>query len=376
MGSQEEDFDALLEASSLGSPGARQLRARTTLNQVGAVHIIAELQEQIQDPSTEPTERENASRELHRVLKSLGYSSNHAAPVALRDAAGLPTSVTDGAADRGEVLGMGNAQEERRQQVRGAGDKVAPSRGSLTDTSAADFVRTTTDTEDLRALIARARVVLWDFDGPICRLFAGHTAQRVAQDLIGWLEGQGLHGLMTEAEREALDPQTVLHAVAHRHPGSDLVAELEERLTQEELRAVPSAMPTPYADPLIRTWTAVGARLAITTNNSPLTVLAYLNSRSLTSCFNPHVYGREQGLQHLKSDPHYLTRALTALGAAGSAALMVGDTPSDLHAAEQAGVPFLGYARNAEKEKQLTDAGAQLVVNSLSAVLAILRSQT
>lgn len=128
---------------------------------------------------------------------------------------------------------------------------------------------TENDTEQLRELITRARVVLWDFDGPICRLFAGHKAERVAIDLVDWLEGRGLHGLLTEDERQSLDPHVVLRAVDRRHPGSDLVAELEERLTQEELRATSSAMPTAYADPLIRTWTAVGSRLAIATNNSP-----------------------------------------------------------------------------------------------------------
>lgn len=125
------------------------------------------------------------------------------------------------------------------------------------------------DPERIRNLIMNARVVLWDFDGPICRLFAGHSAERVAVELVEWLEGRGLHGLLTDTERQSLDPQVVLRAVDLRHPGSDLVAELEERLTQEELRATPTAMPTPYADPLIRTWAAVGTRLAIATNNSP-----------------------------------------------------------------------------------------------------------
>lgn len=125
------------------------------------------------------------------------------------------------------------------------------------------------DTESLGRLVDDARFVLWDFDGPICRLFARHTAQRVAADLVDWLGSRGLRGLLTDAERESPDPHAVLRAVDRRHPGSDLVEELEERLTQEELRATASAMPTAYADPLIRTWTALGVRLAVATNNSP-----------------------------------------------------------------------------------------------------------
>ena len=233
----------------------------------------------------------------------------------------------------------------------------------------------TTELEELRELIARARVVLWDFDGPICRLFAGHSAERVASELVEWLESRGLHGLVTEDERESLDPHVVLRAVDLRHPGSDLVAELEERLTQEELRAAASAMPTAHADPLIRTWTAVGSRLAIATNNSPRVVRRYLSSRDLISCFAPHIYGRTEDLHRLKPDPHCLNRALNAMGAAPSSALMIGDTPSDYVAARSAGVPFLGYARNERKEKLLRDAGAEVVVNSLDLVRTVLLSR-
>jgi len=193
-----------------------------------------------------------------------------------------------------------------------------------------------TETENLRQVIDRARFVLFDFDGPICRLFAGHSAEDVAKDLVAWLEAQGLRGLLSEEERGHPDPMAVLYAVNRRHPQSDLVAELEERLTQQELKAVPSAWPTPYADPLIRTWTAVGARLAIATNNSPRTAASYLASRALAECFAPNIYGRTQDLHHLKPDPHCLNRALNALGAAPSAALMIGDAPTDCVAARQA----------------------------------------
>ena len=230
--------------------------------------------------------------------------------------------------------------------------------------------------EDLRKLISSARVVLWDFDGPICRLFAGHAADKVAVELVHWLEGRGLHGLLTDRELESLDPQVLLRAVDRRHPGSDLVAELEERLTQEELRAVVKAMPTPYADILIQTWHAVGARLAITTNNSPRTVRTYVEARNLMRCFTPHIYGRTQDLHLLKPHPHCLNRALSAVGAAPSAALMIGDSPADYYAAHEAGVPFLGYARNEEKEKTLKEAGAETIVDSLAPVLRAVRSRT
>lgn len=101
----------------------------------------------------------------------------------------------------------------------------------------------------------------------------------------------------------------------------------------------------------------------------------YLEGRGLTECFAPNVYGRTRNLDHLKPHPHCLNRALNALGAAPSAALMIGDTPSDFLAAREAGVPFLGYARNATKEKELRKAGAEVIVGSLEPVLQVLRGE-
>ncbi|MET8854840.1 HAD-IA family hydrolase [Streptomyces sp. NPDC004579] len=229
-----------------------------------------------------------------------------------------------------------------------------------------------TQTENLRDTITQARFVLFDFDGPVCRLFAGHSAETVARDLVEWLEQQGMSGLLTSEECVHSDPMAVLHAVNERRPHSDVVVGLEARFTQQEFKAVTKARPTAYADALIRTWKAVGAQLAITTNNSPLAAARYLAGRGLAECFAPHIYGRTQDLHHLKPDPHCLNRALTALGAEPSKALMIGDAPSDLYAAQRAGVPFLGYARNEDKEKRLRGAGAEHVVASLETVLRVL----
>ncbi|KDN78617.1 HAD hydrolase-like protein [Streptomyces olindensis] len=232
----------------------------------------------------------------------------------------------------------------------------------------------TASTEDLRKLLAPVRYVLWDLDGPICRLFAGYPADDVARKLVKLIQGRGLGGLLREEERSHPDPQAVLLGVNERHPDSDLITLLEDWLTQQELAAVPTAWPTPYADPLIRTWSALGARFAITTNNSALAAASYIETRYLKGCF-PYIYGRTKDLAQMKPHPHFLSQALKSLGADPSQALMLGDARTDYEAAQELHVPFLGYARDDEKLNLLVNAGVEPthIVRSLEEVLVALK---
>ncbi|MDH6518155.1 phosphoglycolate phosphatase-like HAD superfamily hydrolase [Streptomyces sp. SAI-124] len=229
----------------------------------------------------------------------------------------------------------------------------------------------TAETARLASLVASARYVLWDMDGPICRLFAGYPAHQIAGELVDKIDRLGMGGLLTTQERSGNDPHDALRGVHERRRGSDLILELEEWLTRRELTAVATAMPTPYADPLIRTWSSYGVRFAITTNNAAAAATAYIESRRLADCF-PHVYGRTPNLDLMKPNPYCLEQAIKAMGAVPSATLMIGDAPTDLQAARQAGVAFLGYARNEDKERMLKKAGAEVIVDSMERVLKVL----
>jgi HAD superfamily hydrolase (TIGR01549 family) len=239
------------------------------------------------------------------------------------------------------------------------------------DTTQTELV--TAETESLRNLIAPVRFVLWDLDGPICRLFAGHPSHQVAADLMGQIDGCGLGGLLTEPERQSPDPHGVLCALGVRHPQSDLIADLEEWLTQQELTAAPKAFPTEYADPLIRTWSG-RARFAIATNNSALAAARYIATRGLTECF-PYIYGRTRDLDLMKPHPHTLRQALSAMGADPALTLMIGDASTDFQAAESAGVAFLGFARRETKLDELKAAGVapHHIVGSLGPVLKVVQ---
>ncbi|MFG2129875.1 SAV_2336 N-terminal domain-related protein [Streptomyces sp. NPDC048751] len=227
---------------------------------------------------------------------------------------------------------------------------------------------------DPRTLIGSAQSVLLGFDGTLCRLFAGHRVEDIARELTDWLQARGQGGwLPAEGSR---DPHVLLSAVLRRSGDSDLVSELDARLTAEELRAVSTAFPVPYADTLIRSLPGWGKRVAIATRCSARAVQAYLENRALAPSVS-FVSGRSlrSGAILRPTSAHALSTlepALSALGTPPSRALMIGATLADLRASREAGVPFLGLARNDRAAEALRAAGADVIVASLESVLSML----
>lgn len=225
-----------------------------------------------------------------------------------------------------------------------------------------------TDIGVLRDLIRPAKCVLFDFDGPLARLFAGLPGPRVARLLTQRLEEWRLLPELPAHVAECDDPIQVLRETGSALRGSvnhGRIADLEELLTEQELLAVQSAVPTDDADQLVRLLVERSRVVAVTTNNSPLAASHYLHKRGLDECFRRHIHGRTPDPARMKPDPFCLEQALdaTAVGAADS--LMIGDSPDDYTAAVRAGVTFVGYARNETRAAQLHEAGAHHVVRSL-----------
>ncbi|GAA4090506.1 DUF5919 domain-containing protein [Streptomyces shaanxiensis] len=92
---QDDDFEALLEKSSLGGPAASRLRERTPLSRARTVRRINELRHQIAHPGDEPDNAVQAARDLLRLLNDLGYGTQGEVPDELRIAARLAEVVAD-----------------------------------------------------------------------------------------------------------------------------------------------------------------------------------------------------------------------------------------------------------------------------------------
>ncbi|MGW7240686.1 HAD family hydrolase [Streptomyces sp. NPDC054804] len=239
---------------------------------------------------------------------------------------------------------------------------------------------TSGDVEEARRLIGRSRYVLFDFDGPICRLFPEERpSDSLAEQLRETAAEFEVADVLTDAVRESTDPHVVLRAVheaRHRRDVRAAVAAMEHELTAGEVAAAGRATPTEYSVELVEQLHERGRLLAIVTNNSAEAARTYLSRYGLLPLFGS-IEGRTTDPGLMKPDPHVLGRALRELhvldGRVGDAdpsdAVMIGDSESDVLAARSAGVDFVGFGRNESKVRRLRKVEAPIVVRGYSPLL-------
>lgn len=214
---------------------------------------------------------------------------------------------------------------------------------------------------NLAAIVDRARVILLDFDGPVCSIFAQHPASAVAHQLRKLLVDQAVT-LPTEILNEP-DPLAVLRFTATI--GRPVVVRLvDEAMIREEVTAARTAEPTPYGREVIVAAQQTGRRVAVVSNNSAASVHTYLNARRLTSYVHPVIGRPEAAPERMKPDPFPVLAALRELGAEPHECVLVGDSVSDIEAAHAAGVAAIGYANKPGKRERF--AAADAVIDSMA----------
>lgn len=211
-----------------------------------------------------------------------------------------------------------------------------------------------TPAQQLTGLLANARYVLLDFDGPVCAMFAELPAHTIADDLHHLARAHGVS--ITGPEQLSRDPLAVLRLAADQAP--HLTRALDDALRAAELRAADTAVPTPGADAFLNECHDTGRPVAIVSNNSAEAIRAYLHRHHLSALITT-IHGREpHRADRMKPDPFLITQALHDLTAPPSHTLFVGDSPSDIQAARAAGVPIVGYANKPPKLHHLATSDA------------------
>ena len=218
---------------------------------------------------------------------------------------------------------------------------------------------------DLDLLMAEVDVILHDFDGPVCSIFAGYPATDVAAELVDLLRGHGVDvPPHLTGER---DPLEVL-----RWTGSlgdpRVIRTVEAALCEAELRAVKSAAPTPYGREVIVAARQAGLPVAVVSNNSAGAVTAYLAAHRLTGHVSPVVGRAYAEPERMKPNPEPIMRAVRTLEVSPGRSALIGDSVSDIDGGKAAGVRVIGYANRPPKVDAFSKAGADLVITSMAAI--------
>ncbi|SDD93928.1 HAD family hydrolase [Glycomyces harbinensis] len=214
---------------------------------------------------------------------------------------------------------------------------------------------------DPQTALAGKSLLLLDFDGPVCSVFAGYPAPQIAAELV--VELRTFAPQLADTLGSERDPMEVLRAAAGSLSRAE-VERVDEQLTQAELAAVESAEPTAGMADLIATARRVGLAVAVVSNNSAGPIAKYLKRHGLDGDIGA-VIGRPFGRpERMKPDPYLLHEALSAIKVGASDAVFIGDSLTDVEAGTSAGVMTVGFANKPGKALRLREAGAEVVVDS------------
>ncbi len=203
--------------------------------------------------------------------------------------------------------------------------------------------------------------VILDFDGPMCHVFAGYPAATVADELRQLLTGLGWPG---EALPTTSDPMRFLPEV-HRCSPVDF-ATVEARLAAAELEAVESAPETDGLGGLLHHLDCAGVSIAVASNNHGSAIERWLDRSGYADLIR-HVAGRQpQNPGLMKPNPYVLIQATHDLDLSPARCCYVGDSVTDVHAADAARMPFVAMANKPHKHQLFTDHGCRVVVSKLS----------
>ncbi|RRR95545.1 HAD family hydrolase [Glycomyces terrestris] len=210
--------------------------------------------------------------------------------------------------------------------------------------------------------LAAKELLLLDFDGPVCSVFAGYPAPDIAQELVAFTEGFA-PDLAKQLGGET-DPMQVLSTAAMTLPRQRVI-ELDERLRRAEVLAVETATLTSGASELINAAYGRGLSVGIVSNNSEPSITKYLKRNGLDSMV-ARVLGRPFAHpESMKPKPFLLEQALASFKTTAAKACFVGDSVTDIEAGKAAAIMTIGLANKAGKRQRLAAVGAEILVDEL-----------
>lgn len=214
----------------------------------------------------------------------------------------------------------------------------------------------------IHSTLRRASLVLFDFDGPICDVFAGLSAADVARQLERHLASK----IKTD------DPLRILQEAVKY--GSGTVRKVEDELIAAELRAVDQSVTTPGGLESMTEAANQGKMVGILSNNSAQSITRFFERIRFLPKITP-VVGRAYARPDLmKPNPHTFRSALEEVRQDAHATVFIGDSTTDIEVAHAVGAAVIGYANKPGKADAFAAAGATLIVDDMHDICAALTS--
>ncbi|MFC9180179.1 HAD family hydrolase [Streptomyces globisporus] len=221
------------------------------------------------------------------------------------------------------------------------------------------------ESNDLRGVFGATRAVLFDFDGPICDVFAGKPAPDIARHLAATLAS--FDRSLEDKAHGTDDPMEVLRLAPQA--GEAALRAIEDELTEAEVSAVRVAgLPVSGAVTALEAARTPGRKVAIVSNNSAACVSAFLLLHGLLPLVDTVVGRAPYQPEAMKPAPDSLVRAARELATPLRDCTLIGDSVTDIEAARGTGGRSVGFANKAGKERALAVAGADVVVTTMLAV--------
>lgn len=190
---------------------------------------------------------------------------------------------------------------------------------------------------DLSRMIETSTAILFDFDGPLCDVFAGLPAPGVARRL------ETVAGCHFSTD----DPLEVLRESFLQD--LDTRQAVEDCLVRAEIEAVQVSAPEVSGIAALRSFSAHGRRIAVVSNNSADAIEVFVTRHGLEAIASTVVGRAYRRPELMKPDPWSITSAVEELGSDRHRTVLVGDSMTDIEAAQRAGVHCIAYANKPSK---------------------------
>lgn len=205
-------------------------------------------------------------------------------------------------------------------------------------------------------LIANAKALLLDFDGPITALMPPPLNAQAADEARAALDGIELPGeVLSTTDHLAVLRWTFEHAVSR-------LVTVEEACTAAEVECARISEPSPEIEWLFEQAAQASIPVAVVSNNSEVSVRTFLDRFNWLDRFAAIACRTPETRRLLKPHPFLVLAATELLDVPPQDCVFVGDSPSDMHAGRAAGVAIIGLVKTSGRRAGLVDAGAMVLI--------------